>query len=99
MQDSARQMNRILLKEFEKHQSVCTMNKLDDVKPKSMIETDEDQSIQIIEQRNYPAEKIMNLKSEDLSLNHFDNEIYLIANEHDESQSNSYGTASENDEV
>ena len=97
--ENSRQMNRILLKEFEKHQSVCTMNKLDDIKPENMIEFDEDQSIQITEQRKHPEEKIMKLESKDLSLNQFDNEIYLITNEPDESQKNSYGTAFEDDEV
>ena len=97
--DSSRQINRILLKEFEKHQLVCTVKKSDTVKQfsKDVINIDEDQSIQITEQGKCSEETLMNLESEDLTC--VDNEIDLFMNELDESQSNSCGTDSEDDEI
>ena len=60
--ENSRQINRILLKEFEKHQSICSIKKLDNGNDfsKDVIEIDENSSItceaKMIQQSNSEAD-------------------------------------------
>ena len=109
--NKSKQIIKAMLKEFERHQSICQTKRSNDGFSEDVIEIDEDQyndeiktfqgknseedRILITEQRKCPEEGQTNVKSEDML--HIDNEIdFLNVSDHNKSESNSCGAESEN---